>query len=103
MYVTRFVLRSEMRVIYLERSCLDGPFMSDVGVRAVQAADLAVRGAQALADRLVVKYAGRITGYLRLPAVEPRLRTFPEYLSKATRTSRLISDAASDSPQNTAP
>ena len=60
--------------------------MSDLAIKTAQAADLAVRGAQALADRLAEKYAGRITGHFRLPAVEPRLRAFPEFLSKATRT-----------------
>ena len=60
--------------------------MSDIAIRAAQEADLAVQGARALADRLVVKYTDRITGHLRLPAVEASLRPFPESLSKQTRT-----------------
>jgi DEAD/DEAH box helicase domain-containing protein len=63
-----------------------GFLVSDLAIKTAQAADLAVSGAQALANRLAEKYAGRITGHFRLPAVEPRLRAFPEFLSKATRT-----------------
>ncbi len=60
--------------------------MSDLAIKTAQAADLAVRGAQALADRLAEKYRGRITGHFRLPALEARMRPLPDSLSKATRS-----------------
>jgi DEAD/DEAH box helicase domain-containing protein len=60
--------------------------MSDVAVRAAEKADLAVQGARALADRLAAKYSGRITGHFRLPAVEADLRSFPDSLTKPTRS-----------------
>jgi len=44
------------------------PLMSELATRAAQRADLNVRPADALAERLATKYRGRVTGFFILPA-----------------------------------
>ena len=43
--------------------------MNDTALRARQGADLQAHGAFALAEKLSVRYADRLTGWLRLPAL----------------------------------
>src|SRR3982751_5321784 len=59
--------------------------MPDAALRASERADLNVRGALALAERLSVKYGERVTGWLRLPAVGADMRPLPEGVSRPTR------------------
>ena len=59
--------------------------MSDLAVRAAQRADLHVRSADRLAQRLCAKYPDRITGYFSLPATAGRYCPFPDTLSDATQ------------------
>jgi DEAD/DEAH box helicase domain-containing protein len=59
--------------------------MPDAALRARERADLDVRGALALAERLSVKYGDRVTGWLRLPAVAADMRPLPDTVSKPTR------------------
>ncbi len=60
--------------------------MNELALRAAQRADLKVRTADGLVERLANKYSDRITGYFRLPEVQARLAEFPDNLSQATRT-----------------
>jgi len=59
--------------------------MNDLAVRAAQRADLDVRSADGLVERLAKKYSDRITGYFRLPATQARFAEFPTSLSNASR------------------
>ncbi len=59
--------------------------MNPLAIRAAQAADLSVRSADGLVERLANKYSDRITGYLKLPESPARFAEFPPGLSAATR------------------
>jgi len=59
--------------------------VSDLAIRAAQRADLNVRSAAALVERLADKYSDRITGFLRLAATSGDFRALPDSLSAATR------------------
>jgi DEAD/DEAH box helicase domain-containing protein len=59
--------------------------MNDAALRAREGADLDVLNALALAQKLSVKYADRVTGWLRLPAVAADLRAFPALVSELVR------------------
>ncbi|HET7780620.1 MAG TPA: DEAD/DEAH box helicase, partial [Rudaea sp.] len=60
--------------------------MTDLATRAAQRADLNVRSADSLVERLAEKYRDRITGYFRLPATNALYAPFPDELSLATRS-----------------
>jgi DEAD/DEAH box helicase domain-containing protein len=62
-----------------------GKPMNDTALRARQGADLQAHGALALAQKLSVKYADRLTGWLRLPAVAADMRPLPDFVSKPLR------------------
>jgi len=51
--------------------------MTDIATRAAQRADLHVRTADSLVERLAEKYHDRITGYFRLPATSAVYAPFP--------------------------
>jgi DEAD/DEAH box helicase domain-containing protein len=57
--------------------------MSELATRAAQRADLNVRSADALAERLAAKYRDRVTGFFTLPATPGRYRPLPESFSPA--------------------
>ena len=59
--------------------------MTELAIRAAQRADLNVRSADGLVERLAHKYRDRITGYFRLPATNALHAPFPDALSGATR------------------
>lgn len=59
--------------------------MTDTALRAKERADLQARGTLALAQKLAVKYADRVTGWLRLPATPADMRPFAESVSRPVR------------------
>jgi len=59
--------------------------MNDTALRARQGADLQAHGAFALAEKLSVRYADRLTGWLRLPAVAADMRALPDFVSRPLR------------------
>jgi DEAD/DEAH box helicase domain-containing protein len=59
--------------------------MNELAIRAAQRADLNVRTAEGLVDRLAHKYSDRITGYFKLPQTQARYADFPAALTDATR------------------
>jgi DEAD/DEAH box helicase domain-containing protein len=59
--------------------------MNELTTRTAESADLHVRTAEGLTERLAHKYSDRITGYFKLPASPARFAAFPETLCDATR------------------
>ncbi|HEX6832626.1 MAG TPA: DEAD/DEAH box helicase, partial [Rudaea sp.] len=57
----------------------------DTAIRTAQRADLAVRTAEGLAERLAARYHDRITGYFQLSAKAARYAAFPQDLSEPLR------------------
>ena len=59
--------------------------MNEIAIRAAQRADLNVRTADGLVERLAHKYSDRITGYFKLGETPAHYAAFPGDLSDATR------------------
>jgi len=59
--------------------------MNELATRTAERADLHVRTAEGLTERLAHKYSDRITGYFTLPASPAQFAAFPETLGDATR------------------
>jgi DEAD/DEAH box helicase domain-containing protein len=59
--------------------------MSELATRAAQRADLNVRSADGLVERLAAKYRDRITGCFHLPATPAEFAAFPDALSAPLR------------------